>query len=263
MVFERLPNWLQALGYNAAGNSIHQKDGAIDATHPYSAELSDLLRPDGQICAHAVFDVQGCPTVAFFEDDGTLLQNTAQFDRIRQRIWNQNLISIVMVVSDAGLTAYPLARKLKPVGPLKPSQASSHGSFSAADICSNEVQQRLPNWFKPEARVDRQLLKNLKNTVLLLEGCKHSRDIAQTLMGQVLFISYLEHRNIVSNTYREKRRVGSLHDLISVHDIKGIKKLIASLRNDFNGDFLSIDPEHGELWDNVKEAAFPILRAYP
>lgn len=259
MVFERLPNWLQALGYDAAGKSIHQKDGGIDATHPYAVELSDLLRPDGQIRAHAVFDVQGCPTVAFFEDDGALLQNTAQFDRIRQRIWNQNLISIVMVVSDAGLTAYPLARKLKPAAPIKPSQASPHGPFSAADIRSSEVQQRLPKWFKPEARVDRQLLKNLKDTVLLLESHKHSRDVAQTLMGQVLFISYLEHRNIVSDTYRKKRHVGLFHDLITAHDIKGIQKLIASLRSDFNGDFLSLDPEHGELWDNVKEAAFPIL----
>lgn len=263
MFFERLPSWLQALGYDAAGASIHQRGEVIDTTHPYSAELRDLLRPDGQICAHAVFDVQGCPTVAFFEDDGSILQTATQFDRIRQRIWNQNLISIVMVVSDAGLTAYPLARKLKPSTPLKPSQANLYGPFSAADIRSNEIQQRLPKWFKPEARVDRQLLKNLKDTVLQLESCEHSRDIAQTLMGQVLFISYLEHRNIVSDTYREKRRVGSLHDLITAHNIKGIKKLIASLRSDFNGDFLSIDPEHGELWDGVKkEAAFPILSAF-
>lgn len=259
MVFDRLPAWLHALGYDAAGASIHQRGESIDATHPYAAELVDLLRPDGQIRAQAVFDVQGCPTVAFFEDDGSLLNGPHQFDRLRQRIWNQNLISIVMVVSDKGLTAYPMARKLKPAATLQASQASANGPFSAAEIRSSEVRQRLPKWFKPEARVDRQLLKNLKDTVVLLEEGNHSRDVAQTLMGQALFISYLEHRNIVSDTYRKKRLVSSFHSLITAHDIKGIKKLMTSLRKDFNGDFLSIDPAHGELWDNVNESVFPIL----
>lgn len=258
MALDRLSAWLQVLGYDAAGEAIHHCDGRVDATHPYAVELSDLLRCDGQIRAHAVFDVQGSPTVAFFEDDGTLLSDAGQFDRIRQRIWNQNLISIVMVVSDAGLTAYPLAKQLKPVT-LKASQANDSGTFSAADIYSGEVLQRLPKWFKPDGRVDRQLLKNLKDTVERLEVCGHKQEVAQTLMGQVLFISYLEHRHVVSDTYRKKRRVSSFHDLVSARDTKGIKKLIASLRDDFNGDFLSIDPEHGELWDAVDQDEFPIL----
>jgi hypothetical protein len=262
MIFERLPGWLHALGYDAAGTSIRHTGEEIDAAHPYAAELNDLLRPDGHVCAQAVFDVQGCPTVAFFEDDGSLLEDASQFDRVRQRIWNQNLVSIVMVVSNAGLTAFPLSRKLKPAAPLKPSQASPYGPFSAADIRSGEIQQRLPKWFRPDTRVDRQLLKNLKDTVLLLEKCRHSRDVAQTLMGQVLFISYLEHRSIISDKYRQKRRVGSFHDLISARDVTGIKKLISSLRRDFNGDFLSIDPEHGELWEKAKEKTFSIIHDF-
>jgi hypothetical protein len=265
MAFERLPAWLNALGYDAEGEFMHRPNEVIDATHTYSVELGELLRPDGHVRAHAVFDVEGSPTVAFFEDDGSILKNPEQFDRIRQRIWNQNLISIVMLVSDAGLTAYPLARRIKPAPMLKASQASAYGPFSAAEVRSGEIQQRLPNWFKPEVCVDRQLLKNLTDTVLKLEGDEgggHGRDVAQTLMGQVLFISYLEHRRIVSDIYRQRQRVGSLHDLITARDIRGIKKLMTKLRGDFNGDFLSIDAEHGDLWENVNDAAFPILDAF-
>jgi hypothetical protein len=261
MALERLQHWLGVLGYDAAGAALHRRADVIAPSHPFSVELKDLLCVDGQIGAHAVFEVQGCPTVAFFDDDGSLLSSVEQFDRIRQRIWNQNLISVVVVASNAGIVAYPLARKLKPEL-LSISQASLHGPFSAADIRSGEVQQRLPKWFKPEVRVDRQLLRNLKETVLQLEKLGHSREVAQTLMGQVLFISYLEHRNIVSSTYRAKRRVGSFHELVQARDIKGIGKLIACLRKDFNGDFLSIDPEHGELWDQAKDAAFPVLHDF-
>lgn len=262
MVFERLPSWLRTLGYSTEGKAIHLRDEAIDSAHAYAAELHDLLRPDGHIRAHAVFDVDGSPAVAFFEDDGTLLTAEGKFDRIRQRIWNQNLISIVMVVNDTGLTAYPLPKRLKPAPTLKASQATLFGFFSAAEICSGEIQQRLPNWFKPEACVDRQLLKNLTETVTLLQSTGHTRDVAQTLMGQVLFISYLEHRGIVSDIYRSHQRVGSLHDLIAARDIKGIQKLLTKLRGSFNGDFLSIDPDLGDLWGHVDDAAFPILDSF-
>ena len=35
-------------------------------------------------------------------------------------------------------------------------------------------------------------------------------------MGQILFVSYLEHRNIVGDTYRERRSVRQpLHDLVA------------------------------------------------
>lgn len=256
---ERLPGWLQALGYDGAEASLHQSGDAIDAAHPYASELGDLLRPDGQIRAQAVFDVQGFPTVVFFEDDGTLLQSREQLDRIRQRIWNQNLISIVMVVNEDGLIAFPLDRKGKPSKELKLSDASLYGPMSAADVRSNEIRQRFPEWFKKESRVDRQLLKNLGATIELLIDAGHEKEIAQTLMGQALFISYLEHRGIVSETYRGRRKVDAFQSLVASNDLAGIKKLIAKLRGDFNGDFLSPDKDTGELWDHVNAEAFPIL----
>jgi len=123
-----LPSWLRALGYDAGGKSVHHRGDAVDPTHPYSVELNDLLSPDGQIQAAAVFDVQGSPTVAFFDDEGPVLEDAERFDRIRQRIWNQNLISILMVVSENGLLVYPLGRKHKPAL-LKPGQASPYSFF--------------------------------------------------------------------------------------------------------------------------------------
>ena len=60
-------------------------------------------------------------------------------------------------------------------------------------------------------------------------------------MGAVLFISYLEHREIIGATYRQRRRAEPLHTLVKRHDAQGIRELIDRLRDDFNGDFLEQD----------------------
>ena len=79
-------------------------------------------------------------------------------------------------------------------------------------------------------------------------------------MGQVLFISYLEHRDIVGATYRERRSVGPLHELVENGKQVDIQKLIGCLRADFNGDFLShdcLDP-----WSELNENGFELINQF-
>ena len=60
-------------------------------------------------------------------------------------------------------------------------------------------------------------------------------------MGEVLFVSYLEHRQIIGPTYRERHNIDPLHVLVEDRDRQGIRALIDRLRFDFNGDFLGDD----------------------
>lgn len=251
-----LSRWLDSLGYAQEAGALHLVGTDVLRTHPYAVELKELLRPDGLIRANAVFDVHGTPTVLFFEDDGSLLADTNRFDRLRQCIWNQNLISVVVVADKSRLTAMPLGKKFKTGEVIDLQAARQCGPLSAADFWSNEIQQRHTEWFKPEGRVDQELLANLQASIKnLITESDLSIDQSQLLMGQVLFISYLEHRKIVSDTYRARRQVGDLHSLVANRDGKRIQELVDRVRSDFNGDFLSSEEGRSVTWDKLPPSA--------
>ncbi len=259
-----LQNWLEKLGYDAESAVLHLQDETVPDTHPYALEIKTLLKPDGAVRAKAVFDVEGVPTVVFVGDNDEPL-SPKSLDEVRKRIWNQNLATIVIEVKGETAVAQP-ARKLKDAGvPLRLSDARPDGPFSALDIASANLSRRQPGWFDVNARVDRKLLANLstivtklsKNGIAAVADDRTRRRLAELLMGQVLFVSYLEHREIVGVTYRERRHVHALHQLVARADRDGLCSLIDRLRSDFNGDFLG-DDRH-DPWAALTLDGFSLL----
>ena len=266
MIPSAVQGWLEMLGYAAEPNLLHVRGEGVPETHPYALEIKALLKPDGAVRAQAVFDVEGVPTVVFVGDDGQALSSRA-LDEARKRIWNQNLATVVIEVRGDEALALP-ARKLKRAGEkLRLTEARPDGPFSAQDVATANLSRRVPKWFDVKARVDRKLLFNLSTAVKkLTEGDlnraqeKARRRLAELLMGQVLFVSYLEHREIVGPTYRERRSVAQLHELVAAGDRQGIRTLIDRLRADFNGDFLG-DDRH-DPWAALSDSGFEILNQF-
>ncbi|MDA9392181.1 DNA methylase [Bradyrhizobium sp. CCBAU 45394] len=259
--------WLDKLGYSAESAVLHVRGAAVRETHPYALEINALLRPDGAIRAQAVFDVEGVPTVVFVGDDEKPLQPGALNDA-RKRIWNQNLATVVIELKGEEALALP-ARKLNQAGErLHLNEARPDGPFSALDVATANLSRRLPKWFDVKARVDRKLLANLSATVAKLTDSGFTgiapgsipRRLAELLMGQVLFLSYLEHREIIGATYRERRAVAELHGLVAQHDREGVRALIDCLRSDFNGDFLG-DDRH-DPWIALSDEGFSLLNQF-
>lgn len=265
MANAHVQQWLDRLGYSADPASLHVRGAAVPAAHPYAMEITGLLKPNGAIRAQAVFDVEGVPTVVFVGDDGPL--TSSELDDVRKRIWNQNLATVVIEVRGAEAVALP-ARKLQDAKRLNLDEARPDGPFSALDVATANLSRRLPKWFDVKARVDRKLLTNLSITVAKLtdEGLRGNasaitrRHFAELLMGQVLFISYLEHREIVGTTYRERRGVTPLHELIARMDREGVRALVDRLRGDFNGDFLG-DDRH-DPWTALEDPGFGLLSQF-
>ncbi|MCP1848207.1 MULTISPECIES: N-6 DNA methylase [unclassified Bradyrhizobium] len=264
MTAATVQDWLQKLGYAAEPDVLHLRGEAVPETHPYALEIKTLLKPDGAVRAQAVFDVEGVPTVVFVSKDGTTLSDV-DLDKTRQRIWNQNLATIVIDLKGEEATALP-ARKLKQAAErLRFEEARPDGPFSALDVSTANLSRRMPKWFDVKARVDRKLLSNLSTAVSKLteeglngiEGERARRRLAELLMGQVLFISYLEHREIVGETYRARREVAQLPGLVARRERDGLAKLIDRLRTDFNGDFLG-DDRH-DPWTALSTEGFQIL----
>lgn len=256
--------WLEKLGYAAEPEVLHLRDADVPDQHPYALEIRALLKPDGAIRAHAVFDVEGVPTVVFVGDDGGPIK-AAELDEARKRIWNQNLATVVIELKGDEARVLP-ARKLKHAEErLRIADARPDGHFSALEVASADLSRRLPDWFDVRARVDHRLLHNLTVAVKKLseDGFPNARNpaearrLAELLMGQVLFLSYLEHRQVVGETYRKRRDVEALHALIVNADRAGVRRLIDQLRTDFNGDFLG-DDRH-DPWVSLSEAGIARL----
>jgi hypothetical protein len=256
--------WLQQLGYTADPAVLHVCGEAISESHPYGLEIKTLLKPDGAIRARAVFDVEGVPTVVFIGDADEPL-SAQSIDEVRKRIWNQNLATVVIVVDGEDATALPARKLRRSAERLRLNDARPDGPFSALDVATANVSRRLPSWFDVRARVDRKLLANLSAVVSAiaeagLDGVRQKRSrrrLAELLLGQVLFISYLEHREIVGATYRKRRKVSQLHALVGRADRSGLRVLIDCLRADFNGDFLG-DDRH-DPWAALSGIGFELL----
>ncbi|CAH0353847.1 MULTISPECIES: N-6 DNA methylase [Sphingomonadaceae] len=270
---EMLQGWLDRLGYSAEPAQLHLRTDDVPDTHPYALELRAMLSDDGAIGARAVFDVEGVPAVVFVSREDQPLSRD-QLDTIRQRIWNQNLATVVIDVRGDTAVALPVRRLKNAQERLTLAEAAPDGPFSALEVASANLSERLPKWFELRARVDRKLLENLSAAVEILaeEGFKQRDDLdpeqrerlwrrlAELLMGQILFISYLEHRQIVGAHYRKRRGVTSLHELVTASDRDGIIKLIDCLRQDFNGDFLG-DDRH-DPWSELDSKGFLTLDSF-
>ena len=92
-----MQDWLERLGYSDEPDALHLRDRVISHAHPHALELNALLKPDGEVRAHAVFDVERMPTVIFLGADDEPLSLEA-LDEARKRIWNQNLATVVIDV---------------------------------------------------------------------------------------------------------------------------------------------------------------------
>jgi hypothetical protein len=250
-----LHKWLDAWGYTSSPGSLHTSSDQVAPDHPYRTELNDLLDPKGNIRAKAVFDVEGIPTVCFVEKDGTTPHDDTMISVVRERAWNQNLVSIILILDQEDALAAPTSVPDADFEEIPFTEAQPFGAFSRADIQSGEVFGRHPDWFAPENRVDRKLLANLSYIVeaLVIDGV--DKTSAQLLMAQVMFVAYLEHRGIIGKEYWNKNNVRSLFELVNVRDRSGAAQLITKLKSDFNGDLLEPTGTH-VAWTDLPESAF-------
>ena len=257
--------WLEGLGYADEPELLHRRGDTITPRHPYALEIHTLLKHDGSVRARAVFDVEGVPTIVVL--DGDIQDSSAEqaLDEARQRIWNQNLATVVLHIRGDRAIALP-ARKLEAAEHrLRFEEVRRDGPFSASDVASANLTRRIPEWFDNRGRVDHKLLENISTTVDKLKNTgfdgveeeSRRKRLAEFLMGEILFVSYLEHREIVGQTYRQRRDVGRLHDLVGDEDRDGIESLIHWLRSDFNGDFLAEDSH--DPWTALTSSGYELL----
>lgn len=253
--------WLNELAYTDFSDQLFRV-GQTAGTRQYASEIDEMLAADRGIGASAVFCVDEQPVICFI-DASTLAQpRERRVEQIRQRVWNQNLASVVLVIDSDQLTAYAVSDRNAVPDTLVRDQVDRHGLWSAYEVQSSFIKDRLSNWFSPDERVDQRLLANLHHVVKLLEKDGLSDSQAEALMAQVIFLCYLEQRGIVGDAYRKAHTLTVLDNYVALQDGRGIDRLLKRLSADFNGDFLSSRDGGAPLWSNLGPRSFHAIRQF-
>lgn len=255
---------LKKLGYGV-DNGATLRRHAPTWGHPFAPELRAAMTPrrDGDASASAIYCVDDVPAVCLV--DGQQLPNDAdargnQVRLLCERLWNQNLISVVLVVDQAECEAWSVINRNALPDRMPLEQASA--LLSPAAFASGKVVEERPSWFDPVAKVDQSLLDNILALVEQLRLAGVDGTTARLLIARSIFVCYLEHRGIVGPAYRKRRSTKIFFDLVREQDREGLDHLIICLRDDFNGDFLSPKGRVPLPWSSVSDEALKLLATF-
>ena len=235
--------WKQRLGLDNRSAPEFYKSTAMVADTPHALAIRTAL---DELGVSGIFCVQGVPTIAIL--------NLAAYDAARVvdlhgALWNQGLASLLLVTAGDVLRVYSLARKPQKEWGQQFDQRCLIETLSATAHAleirnlvygaeSGRLWKEHADYFRPKERIDQVLLDNLTQLHKLL--CKSlSSDAAQALLIQTIFIAYLEDRKIITPDYvmaATNKAADSFSALLAKHDVRLLKLLFATLRDDFNGD---------------------------
>lgn len=254
----KVDRWIGGLGYNEVPGALLSKDMPIPADHPFASEVEAMFSGTDDIGASAVLCIDRVPTVCLVDAanvNGTKQAQANQIRRFCERLWNQNLARIVLVAHEHSLEAWSVDDPKAARETILSSDAGGLSDFSIQGLLSGEVLKQRSTWFDPRKRVDKTLLDNVGVLVKKLTGPVLA-NTAREMTASVIFVAYLEDRGIITDAYRESRRVSSLIELLEKADAGGVERLFGQLQKDFNGDFLAPDGPKDRMWRDLPPSAF-------
>ncbi|MCM1498759.1 MAG: N-6 DNA methylase [Clostridium sp.] len=173
--------------------------------------------------------------------------------------WNRNDVPISILVLPGEIRVYNNFSRKKGKALLYKTQEISQISncdmlknLKASCIVTKLVWERLVELSGSGDRVDKQLLFNLKSTVVL--ACKNygmKMENAYNFMSQCIFIKYLEDRDMLTQKAFVKWNVKTFTELLGKKNTQYIYEFFCLLKERFNGDLFSIKREEVPSDDNL------------
>jgi len=237
------PKWLEALGLNnrRVPEVYFPSDSVLGSAH--SGAIRDSFEKIG---LSALFCVQGVPTFAYLVQEE---YDPKAVSEAHASLWNQGLTSLLLVIADETLRMFSLAKlpvknfdnKFENTSLIESLNLSTEALKIKNLVYGAEtgrLWQEHRDFFKQNERVDAHLLKNLIKTHKELT-IDLNTDAAQALLMQTMFISYLEDREIINNSYFHTifdSGISSLYEVFVSGDVSNLGLLFKSLARDFNGN---------------------------
>jgi N-6 DNA Methylase len=238
------PKWIEALSLKRrTAPELYCVGDAVDP----GAHAEAIRFALSELGLAAVFCIEGVPTIGFLNEPNASLD---RIDTIHRTLWNQGLMSLLLVIGDDELTAYSLVKRpfRRELGtpsqdPRLISTLSLIGqALELRELINSTESGRYwfenDNFFDPSQRVDRVLLENLIQAFRKLKVDLDSEG-AQALLMQTMFIAYLEDRKIVTPEVFQNVS-GGLHstfeEVLAANSTGSFEKLFGWLKEAFNGD---------------------------
>lgn len=114
--------------------------------------------------------------------------------------------------------------------------------FTESSITRGLLWERMASIAQKSDRVDKYLLENLRNTLLILNRSYGMElEAAYSFLAQCIFIRYLEDRGMLTETAFIKYGVKDFDGLLCLEDEKCLQDFFAELKCWLNGDLFDLD----------------------
>lgn len=158
--------------------------------------------------------------------------------------WNRNDVPLSILVLSGELRIYNNFTRTKAL--LYNSNSQQNGEciindLKASRIATTLVWERLTKLSNSSERVDKQLLSNLRNTVLLAQN-EYGMPLenAYNFMSLCIFVKYLEDRGMITSQFFLKWNVNTFTDFLENTSLSELNEFFLILKDRFNGDLFVI-----------------------
>lgn len=242
--------WLEplALEYRGHPDLFLSIDEIIGTPHASAMRVGfNKLQLSGFFCVDTI------PTIAFVSRDQL---NRFEITRIHQALWNQGLVSLLLVMLPDEVRAYSVTKKptlldkfldddrqdKRLIACLNLVRDALDLSTLISSVESGRYFEDNKVFFDQSEKIDALLLSNLRTTEkeLTSEPLNLSSESAQALLLQITFIAYLEDREIIEPNYfceaLQANNIPTLEQLLNSNNPDNLYALFAKLHDNFNGD---------------------------
>ena len=240
------PHWREALALDRRSAPEFYTSAVEVGPGPHSEEIRFTLVDLGLA---AVFCIEGVPTVGFLNEPDVSL---ARIDELHRILWNQGLMSLLIVLKEDELAAYSLVQRpfRREEGQRNDPRLITTLSLLSDAIALRELIDSTESgrfWFEndeffnPDDRVDSVLLSNLLEAFRAMRD-DLGREAAQALLMQTMFIAYLEDRKIIGEEVFQdasNKSCSSLAEMLGADTPSHFEALFVWLKDAFNGNLFN------------------------
>lgn len=206
--------------------------------------INDVIKPD------AFFSIDNKPFILFFVD---VLNKT---EKLKQ-IWNFNESPVIIMIHDDSVEIYNGFNFETDKDSLQLfGEKEKLDDFSYFELVTGNTWIKYQADLKYNNRVDYHLLNNIKDARELLITNKLDVDLANSLIGKIIFIRYLIDRKVKLNFENNSRHWTNDDLCLLLVDKTRVQSFFEYLKDKFNGDLFPIE---NKKIDTIPNECFNIL----
>lgn len=164
--------------------------------------------------------------------------------------WNRNDVPISILILSGEIRIYNNFSLKKTKALLYNSSKTQKNhkiidDLKASRITTRVVWERLTQLSNSSERVDKQLLSNLRNTVMQAKSeCGMSLENAYNFMSLCIFVKYLEDRGMLTPQFFLKWNASTFTEFLAVANPIELDDFFTILKNRFNGDLFVVSKQN-------------------